>query len=486
MSGRKNAVSKHVLKIVSLFTGVEFMGILCSIVKAKFIALWLGPVGTGLFGIFNSTIETSTYLTGLGIRQGSVRDISMRSAEGGSAFRRLIRKVRSWSVVSGVLGCGLLMAMAWPLAELIFDDGSMWWTMAVISLALFFNALSAGELAIFQGTGKFRKIAHVSLLTSILGLAVSIPLFRYMGNAGVPVSLTVYALIAVALAFVCRDKSLKRERPSMAMLKGENEFVRLGLWMSAAGFVSTLCQLIFASWLNRSVSTAEVGLYTAGITIVVRYTSLVFNSVTLEYYPRVSANIKNLKRVSVFMNHEITLLLLIFTPLVLMFFMLRELVVTILYNSEFMGVIPFISLGIMTVLLRSVSNTMSFTILSKGEGRVYMIIESLDALMGLGLCIGFYNIMGLTGIGVALLVWHFIYMVVTIAVCSLRYSLRLGPLTVRTILLSYATCGIGLAFLVYLPAPVAYSLLGAGVIVYVRSFILFFRKRRKSRTPSVQ
>lgn len=483
---RGSATSAKVLKAMSLFTGVESVGIICSMVKAKLIALWLGAVGTGLFGIFNTTIETAAQLTSLGLRHGVVRDVAMGAREGESALRRIIRRVRSWSVLAGVLGCGVLMAFAWPLAEIIFEDGGMWWNFALLAGVLLLNALSNGEAAIFQGTENFRRMARAGIWTALVGLIVSIPLFRFLGYASVAISFLVYSLCTLIFTFALRNKQYRMERPSAKALKEEHSFVRLGLWMSAAGFVASACQLAFATWLNREASTAEVGLYTAAITIVIRYTSLVFNSVTLEYFPRVSANISNMKRVEVFMNHEMNLLLLLFTPLVLLFLILRGPVVMLLYDSAFMGILPLLSMGIMTTLLRSVSNTMAYTILSKGEGKIYMIMESVDALLGLGLNILFYSLMGLTGIGVALLTWHGIYMLMSMIICRTRYGLAISGRTALTIFATFATAAVALVLVFFVPTLPADLLMGAGAIVYVYLFIGFLRKRRRRHTPAIQ
>ena len=45
--------TKKVIKAMSLFGGVQVTNILCSLVRAKIIAVWIVPVGVGLFGIYN-------------------------------------------------------------------------------------------------------------------------------------------------------------------------------------------------------------------------------------------------------------------------------------------------------------------------------------------------------------------------------------------------------------------------------------------------
>lgn len=68
-------MSARVLKAMSVFGGVQVMGVLCSVIRMKFVALWLGPAGVGLFGIYNGAADMLRTLSQLGFRDSSVRDI---------------------------------------------------------------------------------------------------------------------------------------------------------------------------------------------------------------------------------------------------------------------------------------------------------------------------------------------------------------------------------------------------------------------------
>lgn len=471
--GSRINTGMKIVKVMSVFTGVEGLGIICSAVRNKLVALWLDAVGIGLFSIFNSTIETTTYLTGLGLRQSAVRDISLAAGESEGKLRRVIRRVRSWSVVAGLLGCAVLTAFAWPLAEIIFHDGGMWWNFLLLAGALLFNALYAGEAAVFQGTENFRRMARVGAWSAFIGLIVSIPMYRFMGNASVAFSILAYSVSALLVAFIYRDRRFSSERPSRAMLREEKEFVKLGAWLSITAFINSGCQLIFSGWLNAEVSTAEVGFYAAGYTLVVRYTSLVFNSVGLEFYPRISANIKHPLRMDVFLNHEVTLLLLIFTPLVMLFLIFREVIVLLFYTPEFLAAVPFITFGIVVVILRAVSNTEAFIIMAKGEGKIYLLTESLDALMGLGLSVWLYSEMGLLGLGVALIIWHFVYMLVVSEICRRRYGLTLargaGRRACESLVLTFGVIGATYWLPKYVWIPAAAVICA----VYLYNFYIF-------------
>ena len=68
------ATNRNILKITGMFGGQQAVSILCSIVRTKLVAMWIGPVGVGLFGIFNSAIATFGNFAQLNLRQTACPD----------------------------------------------------------------------------------------------------------------------------------------------------------------------------------------------------------------------------------------------------------------------------------------------------------------------------------------------------------------------------------------------------------------------------
>ena len=129
---------------------------------------------------------------------------------------------------------------------------------------------------------------------------------------------------------------------------------------------------------------------------------------------------------------------------------------------------------------------MAYTIMAKGEGKIYLLTDSTDALLGLGLSILFYRLMGLTGIGLALVIWHFCYMMVVGVICHWRYGLKLSKATRVTVIISILTGALGVAASLTLPSTLYIPLLALASAVYIRVFYLFLRSRRSLRAPFTQ
>lgn len=432
---RKGGISQLTMKAMGIFGGVQMMGIMCSIIRTKLVAMWIGTVGVGLFGLFNNALEMLNIATNLGIRSSSVRDISQAAEQKDSSLiARIIAVVRKWSLWLGLGGATLTLALAPVLSEVTFGTQDHIWGFVALSIAVLLMALTNGEQAVFQGLAQLKKLARITVLGTVSGLLVSIPLFYFLREDSVLPSIVAYAVANAAFAIILRN----REYPAVKVTRNETltmgrEFVKLGVFMTIGNFVTILATYIFNAWLNNRAGTGEVGLYQAGYTLINKYTGLILTALGMEYYPRLARVAQSRIKLRVFVSQEINIALLVMVPVIAGFVLLRQPIVYILYSEDFMAILPFISWGMMGIIFRAVSWSMAFVILAKGSGKVYLLTETLSAVAGLALNIVFYNEWGLVGLGYAFTVWYIIYTAIIAVVYFCYYHLHLSRRCMATL-----------------------------------------------------
>ena len=427
MAGSGN-ISRKAMKAMGLFGGVQVMGILCSIVRTKLVALWIGPVGIGLFGIFNNALEMISTGTNLGIRSSSVRDISQaQDSSTPGLVARMVAVVRKWSLWLGLFGALVTLMLAPLLSQLTFGDQSHLWGFVALSVAVLLGAITNGEYAVLQGSARLKRLASVTLWGTLTGLAVSIPLFYLLRERSILPSILAYAMALAAFAWLFRNKDYAKAQVSRSetfeMGKG---FVKLGIFMTLGNFASILASYAFNAWLNLNAGTEVVGYYQAGYTLINKYTGLILTALGMEYYPRLAKVANSRVRLRAFVSPEINVAIAVMAPIVAMFILLRELVVWILYTPEFNVILTFISWGMIGTVLRTLSWCLAFTILAKGDGKTYLWTEVASAVINLVLNIVFYRWWGLTGLGIAFLVSYLLYTVIVAVVYFKMYHLSVS------------------------------------------------------------
>ena len=478
MAKGQSNISRMAMKAMGLFGGVQVMGILCSIIRTKLVALWIGPVGIGLFGLFNNALEMISTGTNLGIRSSSVRDISQAIAtHDRSIVARMVTVVRRWSLWLGLAGALLTLALAPVLSRVTFGDSDHIWGFVALSIAVLLQALTNGEYAVLQGTARLKRLASVTLWGTIVGLAVSIPLFYLLRERSILPSIIAYAAALAAFAWLLRNREYaparigRRETIDLGM-----GFVRLGIYMTLGNFATILASYAFNAWLNIHAGTDAVGYYQAGYTLINKYTGLILTALGMEYYPRLSRVADSRMRLRAFVSQEINVAISIMAPVVALFILLRELVVWILYTPEFNVILTFISWGMIGTVLRTLSWCLAFSILAKGDGKTYLWTEAASAVINLVLNIVFYQWWGITGLGVAFLVSYLLYTVIVAVVYFKVYRLGVSRSSLCNLLWTLAVASSMMIAMEAGCLPAAIAIAAVSVVVAIKLIIALWRR----------
>ena len=477
MAGNGN-ISRRAMKAMGLFGGVQVMGILCSIVRTKLVAMWIGPVGIGLFGLFNNALEMISTGTNLGIRSSSVRDISQaHDSTTPGLVAKMVAVVRKWSLWLGLFGALVTLMLAPLLSELTFGDQSHLWGFVALSVAVLLGAITNGEYAVLQGSARLKRLASVTLWGTLTGLAVSIPLFYLLRERSILPSILAYAMALAAFAWIFRNKEYAKpqlsRRETFDMGKG---FVKLGIFMTLGNFASILASYAFNAWLNMNAGTEAVGFYQAGYTLINKYTGLILTALGMEYYPRLSKVANSRLRLRAFVSQEINVAIAVMAPVVALFILLRELVVWILYTPEFNVILTFVSWGMIGTVLRTLSWCLAFTILAKGDGKTYLWTEVASAIINLVLNIVFYRWWGLTGLGIAFLVSYLLYTAIVAVVYFKMYRLSVSRGCLVNLLWTLAVASVVMWAMEHDVLAVAIALTVVSIAIAWRQLVALWRR----------
>lgn len=131
--------------------------------------------------------------------------------------------------------------------------------------------------------------------------------------------------------------------------------------------------------------------------------------------------------------------MLVMAPIVVLFILLRGTIVWILYAPSFEVIYSLISWGMIGIVWRTLSWCMAFVILAKGDGKMFLITEAVSDVIGFGLNVWFYQLWGLTGLGISFMVWYIIYTAMIYVVYRWHYGLQLTPSSLLTTI--FALCG---------------------------------------------
>lgn len=444
------ALTRSVVKAVGMLSGVQVISVLSSVVRVKLVALWLGPVGIGLVGIFQTALDMLGSLSQMGLGVSGTREVAV--SEHPPVRSRAVALVKTWGLRLTIFGLLIaLLASPW-LSLWSFDDVSHTGSFMLLSVGVAFTVGFTILSGIIRGTRSYASLARGTITGAIGGVIVFIPCLLIFHERGVAPAVVAAAGVTLAGMWIAarRDPALRSLPPLEHPLTrseinaGGMRLIKLGWWVTLGYAAGDLANYVLLSYINRVADVAQAGYFQAGYTLLVRYTSFIFGALAVEYFPRVSAAHRSPRRLSVFASHEVSLLMLAFVPVSAGFIAAAPIIVQVLYTEGFEVILPYLYTGTAGTVLRCWSIALSYVILAKGDGPRYLMTEAASSLVFMGAGVGFYAEWGLDGMGVAYVV-SFVFDILLLWFVTRRcYGVGVNGATMRLCVTAFvivAACG---------------------------------------------
>ena len=271
----------QILTSTAVVGGSQVINILLGIVRTKFLAVLLGPAGIGLMGMYLSITNMVGSVAGLGIGYSGVRQISVDvGLDNREKVARTVLTLRRASIFLGVAGSLLTLSLCVPLSRLTFGNEDHWREIAVLSVIIFFGAVSGGQGALIQGMRRIGDLASLSILGAFLGMVLSIPMVYFWGEGGiVPFLVTVSATTFLTSWWYARRVSLADVRLSWMDTWAEARgLISLGLAFMSSSLMAGGVLYLIRILLVRKIGLDGVGLYQAAFTLSTLYIGVILSA----------------------------------------------------------------------------------------------------------------------------------------------------------------------------------------------------------------
>lgn len=416
---------KSIAKANALFGGVQIFNIIIAFARSKIVAVLLGPSGMGLLGLFQSTLQLIRSTTSMGIQTSAVRDVSIayqsnNDNEIGSVKTMVSRIV--W--ITGMFGTLITFIGANYLSYITFGNYDFITHFRILAIILLIWQLTVQHNVLLQGLRKLRKLAFANIWGSLVGLFINVPIFFFFREDGIVPSLIITALCLYIVAKYNSDSlGVKKVRMTwIDTFKKSYIMIQMGFMIGLTGMMDMVTSYVLKVVIQNWGSIVEVGLYTAGFSMVQQYVNIVFSSISTDYYPRLCASANNKSDYSDVINKQFEILILILLPLVLLLISLSKPILYILYSSEFTSIYGMVNWLALGMLLRAHNWCPGYLYLAKGDSRLYFIIYIVTFIFELSVYLSCYYIWGLIGMGIGFVINNVASSIATVIITKIKYG----------------------------------------------------------------
>lgn len=423
------------LKKTSVFGGTQFFQVIIGLIKLKFVAILLGSSGMGTHNLYLSSTAIFITIFSLGLNASGVRELSLSYSNGDDiSLAKSLRGFRLLVVSSAILGGIFTYVFSASLSTLTFGTEENTHSFQVLAVFVAFTILSKGNVSVLQGHRRIKAIASSSLVSAVLGLLVSVPLYYIFEFNGIMPAIFFSGLV---MWFITEYHV--RRISGLSVSLSISEFKELSMRIISLGIAMLLAQIfgqiaIFSTnyFLRIHGSINDIGYYNAALGMTAQIVALLFAALASDYYPRLVAVSNDKIKINQTVNEQAVIITLLAIPLLSCFVVLSEFVVRLLLSREFEQIFVLVDLLAIGAFLKVGSFSLGYISFAKNEKRTFFLLEGIfnNALTLSSSIIG-YLYFGLVGLGISYVISYSIYLVVVSCLSIRRYGIVLSKNFVR-------------------------------------------------------
>ncbi len=470
---------RQIFGATSLFGGVQVVNIIVSVVRSKLIAVLLGPAGMGIAGLLNSTTGLIGGMTNFGLGISAVKNVAVAHSTGDhERIGTVVGVMRRLVWITGLLGAIVTIVFSPWLSQITFGNRNYTIAFIWISVTLLLDQICSGQLVILRGTRQLKYMAKASLLGSIFGLSVSVPVYYFWGIDGIVPAIISSSVISLLVSWYFTRKVgiLKVPVTGHTVAQEGKGMLTMGFMLSLSGLITIGASYLIRIYISNTGGVDQVGLYSAGFAIVNTYVGMIFTAMSMDYYPRLSAVADDNRGCADLVNQQSEIAILILAPVLTVFIVFIQYVVLIFFSTKFLPVNGMIQWAALGMFFKTISWAIAFILLAKGDSKVYFWSELVAVGYILLLNVAGYKFAGLTGLGISFIAGYLIYSLQVFLITRYKYGFFLQPDFLKLFIIQLIHAVVCFMLIRFLQAPWNYLV---GSIVIISSSWLSFKELDK-------
>lgn len=299
-----------------------------------------------------------------------------------------------WNLLlSVVLYCGLFIAA--PYIAKFYKLPLLSAVLRVQSVVLILNSLSIIQQNRLRKTLLFKKLATVSIISSIISLIITI----YLAYNGWGVWALVAHQIIISLFNAILYGIVGRWLPSLVFSKDSfKQLFGFGGFILLSNLINNICDNIQGLLIGKFFTPSDLGLYSQARKLEEVATSSISGVVNQVAYPVLSNSQTDKKAMINALKKFITFIAFIVFPLMFLLILIAESVITILYSEKWILCVPYFKILCIAGLAVSLQMINYNAIAAVGKSAVLFRWTIIKRGIGLVLNVGGLLLFGIYGI----------------------------------------------------------------------------------------
>ena len=423
--------------------------VVAAILRAKVLAHFLGPQGTGLLAQLSTLTAVLVPLATLGLGNGVTAMIAAARARGDAFLAKRVRTTATTLSWLAGLTLAALTALASPwLTDALYHDRAWTWVVLVGAATIPLSAIASLRVSILQGYEAVKSMAGLNGIIAAASVVTIVPLALFFGLPGAVVQLVIVAAVYLWVsgwlvaketrgAEAGADDEAGSHRIDRSLLR---PLLRYGSSALLVGLSSTLTLLILRSSLVSKLGLGPNGIYQVCVGISGLYMPLILNSITAIVWPQIAAH-RSDEETTATMRQGLRLGLLLMTAAAGVMLAGAPVWVPLFYSGKFLPAIDLLPIQFLGDYFRTIAWMCGIWLVPKNRLRPWVLF---DLVYGVAMLVTFWLLVdrvGLKSVVIAYVVAHISHAVLHYALARKTLRFHVGPDNRRLLLASAVLLG---------------------------------------------
>ncbi len=368
---------KRLLKVTAMTGLLTLLRMAMGFVIAKVVAVYTGPTGMAMLGQVQSMVASLNGIVTAPVGSGLVKHTTQYSHNGYVKCAPWWRASIQLSLLIFIITAFFLFIFSREISSYIFNTDEYKWFVMVVILSAPFGILSASVTSITNGLQQYSRYFLIGLLSVTISSVIILIMVHFDGMRGAVYAVPIQIII---IGFVLFLLSIKQPWLRIRYWFGRTgRKHKLAVWscflMVLVGALSTPLSLIFI----RKFLFSEAGLVSAGHWQAVWkvsevYLSVITMAIGTYYLPRLSA-MKHRADIYNEVHKTAAIIVPILIFLSVAVYMLRDLIITVLYTDEFRNARELFSVQLIGDVIKVLSWLYAYPMFVRGETKLVVTTE---------------------------------------------------------------------------------------------------------------
>ena len=404
---------RSILKATSVFGMMQIVKMIISVISSKFVAIYLGTIGVGLVSLLNNVLNIILAITNFEFLTTGTREVALvHDVNDSSKLSKTIATLQKMAIFIGLLGAIICLLFSKTLSNFAFGNSERQYWFMILSGYFFILSLSNARMAILQGVNNIKILALCNITSSFFIAIGSVFIYYYYRIEGI-IWVVLYSSSIQLLVTIYFTRRYTFKIPSFIVKEFYDESLpifRLGFLMSLNLIFGQICNFVIKLYLNDHGSSSQIiGYYEVSSVILINYLGLIFNAMSYDFYPKLSAISLDNEKVKQLVNNQIEIALILITPAIIFLYLSAPLVIKLLYSEEFSSSFLILKMALFSVILKAIIFPLGYVVLVKGNKKLFFRQALFSDLLNLVLSIILYYGYGLLGLGMAYVLNYLLY-----------------------------------------------------------------------------